>query len=288
MRFDNRLRCAAFVALAATVTALAACGPADEGNGGGDPIVFGDAAVDMAPMQEADPLRDYCQSRAASICAWAFECLGGGGALGAFGLGGADEAACAAGHFESCYAGLSDREARGTLSFSAEGGEVCAMRLRSSPCLDATPGTWVGQWQQYEQQWCGNVARGLVPTDGECAIQADCGTIEDACVDGVCRPVPGTVLRQTCENGGDQGIPQPDESCPTGTCVFVGSGSICSVSCAGGRGCGVGGVCILAQAISGQVRPYCALGCAREGDPTCGDLACEPISEESDQRICEP
>jgi len=277
-----------FMLAAVAAFALAACGQTSEGGGGGDPIVFGDAEVDMAPMQEDDPLRDYCQARGEAVCGWGFECFGGSGAMTTFGLTGPGLEECVSDQLDRCYADLSDRSDRGTLNFSEEGGAVCAMRLRDAPCLATPPGEWVAQWQQYVQQWCGGVARGLVVSGDACAIQADCGTLEDACVDGACQPIPAASLVQTCDGGPDLGLPVLDESCATGTCVKVDGGAICSASCAGGRGCGVGGVCLLAQTLGGAVRPYCALRCAREDDPTCLELACEPINEDGDDRICQP
>ena len=276
-------------ALAAAV--CVGCTPESGGGRGDDPIVFADAEVDMAPpppMEPEGPLYDYCVARGEAVCGWGFACLGGSGALTTFGLSGPGEDDCVADQVDRCYADLSDRDERGTLNFSVEGGAACARALRDAPCLDAPPGTWVADWQQFMQQQCGGVARGLVPTDGACELQADCGTLEDACIDGICGPVPAASLLQTCENGDALGIPQPDASCPTGTCVAVQTGAICSVSCEGGRGCGEGGVCLLAQTLGGAVRPYCALACAREDDPTCLDLSCELISEDGDTRVCEP
>ncbi len=290
---DTRLRIAgpartaltAFTALAALTTA--GCGGEADG-GGDDPIVFGDAAVDMAPMQEADPLRDYCRARGEAVCAWAFECLDGAGALTVFDLSGPTLEDCAADQLDRCYADLSDRDRRGTLNFDANGGATCVNALRAAACPETPPGAWVARWQEYVRGQCGAVARGLVATGGECEIRADCGTLEDACVDGACAPVPAAALIQTCAGGGSLGVPQPDESCRTGACVPVQTGAICSASCEGGRGCGVGGTCIKAQTLSGAERFYCAATCAREDDPVCGALSCELLSEDGDARVCEP
>lgn len=280
------MRTAAWVAVMAT--ALMGCGGTDSGGGGGDPIVFTDAEVDMAPMQEADPLADYCQARAEALCGWAFECTGGGGTLVTFDLPGPALADCVAGHARQCTDDLHDRDARGTLEFSEAGGAACAMALAAAPCPSPSPVDWINDWRRYEEGRCGTVARGLVVTGDPCAIQADCATLDDACVDGVCAPIPAASLVQSCDGGGDLGIAEPDDSCPTGTCVSVTGGALCSASCARGRGCGVGGVCLLASTLGGAIRPYCALACAREGDPTCGELACELLNEGEPDRICAP
>lgn len=283
MRFRGRAP-----SLALLMALAVGCVGGDGGGGGDPPFVFGDAMVDMAPMVEADPLRDYCQARAEAVCGWGYDCFGATGALTTFGLTGPALEDCVADQSTRCYTDLSDRDARGTLNFSVEGGEVCATRLQAAPCLATPPGEWVAQWQQYVQQWCGGVARGLVINGGACEIRADCASLDDACVDGACGPIPAASLVRTCQPGNDVGLPVPDEDCPTGTCVNVQSGGICSTSCEGGRTCGMGGVCLLAQTLGGAVRPYCALRCAREDDPTCLDLSCDLISEDGTERVCSP
>lgn len=281
---------ARWIALCAVFTGGCFAPGGDGGNGGGeaDAIVIGQPMPDMAPMPEADPLRDYCDARAEAICGWAYGCFGATGTLAAFELTGPELEDCVADQAERCHADLSDREARGTLSFSAEGGARCATALRDAPCLETPPASWVGQWQDYVQNQCGGVARGLVATGDACAVQADCATPADACVDGACAPIPAGVLVQACDGGDDLGLPAPDPDCPTGTCVLVEGGGICSASCAGGRGCGESGVCLAAQTVAGAIRPYCALACAAEGDPTCLELSCDLINADGDERVCSP
>lgn len=277
------------LALSGALALTAGCDDGGSGDDGGDPIMIPDAMVDMAPVEEMDPHRDYCRARAEAVCAWGFECLGGGGGLTAFDLTGPTEADCADAAFDACYGPLIDQVERGTVDFRADGGEVCAMRLRSSPCLDGSPSAWVGMWQDYVQQWCGNVARGIVPSGDACAVQADCATPADACVDGTCAEIPPASLVQACDARGDLGVPQLDESCPTGTCVPVTGGAICSASCAGARGCGPGGLCLRATTLAGTIRTYCVRSCGEEGDPICGEgFACNLITEDGDDRICEP
>lgn len=280
------MRTSAWVAVA--LTALFGCGGGDGGGGGGDPIVLPDAAVDMAPMREADPLEDYCQARAEALCGWAFDCTGGSGALVAFDLPGPELDDCVAGHAARCSADLRDRDERGTLNFADDGGAACVMALGAAPCPSPSPAEWINDWRRYEEGRCGTVARGLVVTGDACAIQADCAAPEDACIEGACAPIPAASLVQTCEGGGDLGVAVPDESCPTGTCVSVTGGAICSASCARGRGCGAGGLCLLARTLGGAIRPYCARACAREDDPGCGELTCALIAEGEPERICEP
>lgn len=266
------------------------CGGDEGGGGGDDPIVLPDAAVDMAPMEEADPYRDFCRARAEAICGWGYDCFGATGALTTFGLSGPTLEDCVEAQHTRCYTDLRDRADRGTVDFSADGGAVCAMRLQDAPCLATPPGQWVGQWQMYVQQWCGNVARGLVPSGGACRVQADCGDFAQSCIDGACAEIPLASLIQTCDPGPELGLAVPDESCPTGTCVNVQTGGICSAPCEGARTCGPIAACLQAQTLGGAIRPFCALRCAREDDPTCGDLDCNLINEDQPDggRVCEP
>lgn len=267
--------------------ALWGCGGEDDGGGGGV-VTLPDAAVEVDAEVVVEPHVTFCGERAAAVCGWGYGCFGeNSGSLRIFGLGGPTEAACVADQTERCVADLDDRFMRGTLVFSTDGAPVCVQRLAAAPCLDTSPSTWVGQWQDYVQNNCGSVARGSVTTGGVCRVQADCASVEDACVDGACGPIPPASLVQVCA-GGDLGVPVADAGCPTGTCVDIGGVGVCSASCAGGRRCGAGGTCIIATALGGAPRPYCARSCFREGDPFCGDdFACATIGE-SESRACQP
>lgn len=276
-------------ALAVVGLGLAGCG-GDEGDAGdGGLVMLADAVVDASLDMAVEPHITFCRDRAAAICGWGFECFGGSGSLRIFGLSGPDEADCVADQAAQCEADLDDRFMRGALLYSADGAAVCVQRLAAAPCLDTSPSTWVGQWQDYVQQNCGAVARGTVVSGGACRVAADCAHLDDACVEGACAPIPPASLTTVCDAGSEFGVPVEDAACPTGTCVNIGAGlpGICSASCAGGRTCGGGGVCIIATALGGARRQYCARSCFREGDALCGDFACEPIGE-SDSRSCVP
>lgn len=261
----------------------------DDGGGGGVVVLPDQGPADMAPPDpNASPYADYCQRRAEAVCGWGFECLGSSGTLSVFDLSGPEEADCVAAQAEGCVAELDAWDARGTLNFDEAGGNSCVDALGRAPCLAEPPGTWVAMWQGYVQMWCGTVARGLAATGDACTLQSDCGVLSDSCVDGVCAPLPGEVMVQPCDPGRDPGEGVPDPSCRTGTCFNTSTGGICSAACVGGRTCGPAGVCLQLQTLGGAVREYCARLCAAEDDPACDTLACELITEDGDDRICQP
>lgn len=276
----------------ATLVALSVfgCDSGGDGDGGGGGVVsLSDQGVDMAaPDPDASAFADYCRGRAEAICDWGFECFGGSGALTTFGLSGPEEADCVADQVDTCVAELDAWQARGTLNFDDAGGQSCIDALGRAPCLDTPPGQWVAMWQGYVEMWCGTVARGLAATGDDCTLQADCGVLTDSCVDGACAPLTPQTLVQPCEPGREAGLGVPDESCPTGTCFNTSTGGICSAACTGGRSCGPVGVCIQLETLGGARREYCARRCSVEDDPACDTLACELITEDGEDRICQP
>ena len=255
---------------------MVACG-GDEETTGEVVSLNADASMVGPDMATVDPFVDYCERVSQAKCTYIFGCVGTGYIIQSlFALPGSTAERCAEQAAATCVEDMRDRDARGTLDFTASAVDGCVEQMSSKPCRQNDPSDWAHQWHDFVANFCGPVARGNVQTGDDCMRRSDCFERHDICIEGRCRTALRTDLLASCTPTGTAGTLSDSDECVTGECINTGFGGNCTVDCRTGRGCvGDDLACVRLSVSGGPSNSFCLSTCT--ADATCGDLACQSL-----------